>query len=124
MAKQKAEGRVNKKLVGEVASSGIAEFDSILRGGFPRDRMCLLVGPPGSGKTTLAIQFLLSGTKQGEKGAYLTFSETAGELKQSAKSHGWSLNSISILDFTKMHSELGVEDQYTVLVAGELILRQ
>jgi circadian clock protein KaiC len=85
-SKQKAEG-VNKELVGEVASSGIAEFDSILRGGFPRDRMCLLVGPPGSGKTTLAIQFLLAGTAKGEKSTYITFSETAAELKQSAQSH-------------------------------------
>lgn len=77
MANQKAGKRVKRTPPGEVASSGIPELDTILRGGFPRDRMCLLVGAPGSGKTTLAIQFLLSGAENGEKGAYITFSETS-----------------------------------------------
>ncbi|HSS97063.1 MAG TPA: ATPase domain-containing protein, partial [Terriglobales bacterium] len=124
MANDKAGKRVNKTLNREVDSSGIPEFDTILRGGFPRERMYLLVGPPGSGKTTLALQFLLCGTKQGEIGAYITFSETAVELKQSAKSHGWSLNSISILDFTKMKSELGVDEQYTVLHPADVELAE
>ena len=124
MTKSKAEERVSKRLSHEAASSGIAELDSILRGGFPRNRMCLLVGPPGSGKTTLAVQFLLAGVEQNEKGAYLTFSETAAELKQSAKSHGLSLDSISILDFTKMHSELGIEEQYTVLHPADVELAE
>jgi circadian clock protein KaiC len=85
------------------------EFDLILKGGFPRNRMCLLQGPPGSGKTTLALQFLLAGAEQGEKGAYITFSETAAELRQSAKSHGWSLNTISIVDLSKINSEFGAD---------------
>ena len=121
---RKGKARPTKKVTAKAANSGIREFDAILRGGFPRDRMCLLVGPPGSGKTTLAIQFLLAGTEQGEKGAYITFCETGAELKQSAKSHGWSLNSISILDFTKIDSELGVDEQYTVVHSADVELAE
>jgi circadian clock protein KaiC len=108
----------------DAAVSGIAEFDFILRGGFPRDRMCLLQGPPGSGKTTLALQFLLAGAQQGEKGAYITFSETGAELRQSAKSHGWSLKALSVIDLTKMNSELGLEKQYTVLHPADVELAE
>jgi circadian clock protein KaiC len=81
-------------------------------------------GPPGSGKTTLALQFLLAGAQQGEKGAYITFSETAGELRQSAKSHGWSLKALSIIDLTKMSSELGLKTQYTVLHPADVELAE
>jgi len=104
-----------------LANSGIAEFDLILRGGFPRGRMCLVQGPPGSGKTTLALQFLLAGAELGEKGVYVTFSETAGELEASASSHGWSLNSISIVEFIKM-TEIGNEEQYTVFHSADVEL--
>lgn len=124
MTKPKAGERGKRRSLGKVAGSGIAEFDTILKGGFPRDRMYLLVGPPGSGKTTLAIQFLLAGAAQGEKAAYITFSETAAELKQSAQSHGWSLDSISIVDLTENHSELGVDEQYTVLHPADVELAQ
>ena len=105
----------------QLANSGIAEFDVILRGGFPRGRMCLVQGPPGSGKTTLALQFLLAGAELGEKGVYVTFSETAIELEASANSHGWSLSSLSIVEFIKM-SELSGEDQYTVFHSADVEL--
>ena len=85
MANRKPKRQVKRQPATDSAVSGIAEFDSILRGGFPRNRMCLLQGSPGSGKTTLALQFLLAGAQQGEKGAYITFSETAAELRQSAR---------------------------------------
>jgi len=124
MAKRKQKRQVKKQPATDAAVSGIAEFDSILRGGFPRNRMCLLQGPPGSGKTTLALQFLLAGAEQGEKGAYITFSETADELRQSAKSHGWSLKALSIIDLTKMNSELGIETQYTVLHPADVELAE
>jgi circadian clock protein KaiC len=80
MAKQTPTRRAKTQPPADLAISGVAELDSILRGGFPRNRMCLLQGPPGSGKTTLALQFLLAGAQQGEKGAYITFSETDAEL--------------------------------------------
>ena len=124
MADQKLEKRVRTRPATESANSGIPELDTILKGGFPRDRMCLLQGPPGSGKTTLALQFLLAGAQQGEKGAYITFSETAAELRQSAKSHGWSLKALSIIDLTRMNSELGLEKQYTVLHPADVELAE
>jgi circadian clock protein KaiC len=124
MASRKPKKRVKAQPATDSAVSGIAELDSILRGGFPRNRMCLLQGPPGSGKTTLALQFLLAGAQQGEKGAYITFSETAPELRQSAKSHGWSLRALSIIDVTKMNSELGLEKQYTVLHPADVELAE
>ena len=86
--------------------------------------MCLVQGAPGSGKTTLALQFLLTGAQQGEKGAYITFSETADELRQSARSHGWSLNALAIIDLTKLSSELGLEKQYTVLHPADVELAE
>jgi circadian clock protein KaiC len=124
MANRKPKRQVKVQPATDSAVSGIAELDSILRGGFPRNRMCLLQGPPGSGKTTLALQFLLAGAEQGEKGAYITFSETATELKQSAKSHGWSLKALSIIDVTKLNSELGLEKQYTVLHPADVELAE
>jgi len=124
MANRKHKRQVKAQPATDAADSGIAEFDSILRGGFPRNRMCLLQGPPGSGKTTLALQFLLAGAQQGEKGAYITFSETGAELRQSAKSHGWSLRALSIIDLTKMNSELGLEKQYTVLHPADVELAE
>src|SRR5579862_3602205 len=124
MANRMPKKRVKAQPAPDSAVSGIAELDSILRGGFPRNRMCLLQGPPGSGKTTLALQFLLAGAKEGERGAYITFSETAVELRQSAKSHGWWLNGLSIIDLTKMNSELGLEKQYTVLHPADVELAE
>jgi circadian clock protein KaiC len=124
MAKQKPTRRAKTRAATDLAVSGIAEFDSILRGGFPRNRMCLLQGPPGSGKTTLALQFLLAGAEQEEKGAYITFSETGPELRQSAKSHGWSLNALSVIDLTTMNDELGIDKQYTVLHPADVELAE
>ena len=70
----------------EVAATGIEGLDHILLGGFPRNHVYLLQGDPGVGKTTLGLQFLLEGDKHGEKGLYLTLSETAEELRAVAES--------------------------------------
>ena len=71
---------------------GIPGLDDILLGGLRRNRIFLFEGSPGAGKTTLALQFLLEGERVGEKGLYITLSETEAELKEVALSHGWSLD--------------------------------
>ena len=75
----------------ERALSGIAGLDHILQGGFPRRRLYLVRGRPGTGKTTLGLQFLLEGIARGEHVLYITLSETREELELVAGSHGWSL---------------------------------
>src|SRR5580658_9338633 len=73
------------------APTGVVGLDDILLGGLRRNRLFLLEGSPGSGKTTLGLQFLLEGAKSGEKGLYITLSETEAELRDTAASHGWSV---------------------------------
>ncbi|MDB5432609.1 MAG: circadian clock protein KaiC [Caulobacter sp.] len=73
-------------------STGIADLDGILGGGLTQDRVYLLEGTPGSGKTTIALQFLLEGARLGERGLYITLSETATELREVAFSHHWTLD--------------------------------
>src|SRR5436190_14706120 len=81
-----------------VCQSGIEGLDDILVGGFPRGCFYLVQGDPGSGKTTLAMQFLLEGVRRGEKAFYVTLSETKEELLKVARSHGWSLKAIAMVD--------------------------
>jgi circadian clock protein KaiC len=73
------------------ASTGISGLDDITAGGLTARRVFLVEGAPGAGKTTLALQFLLEGVRVGEKGLYITLSETDEELRDGAASHGWSL---------------------------------
>ena len=80
----------------ERVQTGIAGLDAILRGGLPRNRLYLLEGTPGSGKTTLSLQFLLQGVAEGERVLYVTLSETSEELRAVARSHGWDLSGIDL----------------------------
>ena len=80
------------------ASTGIAGLDNILAGGFPPHHLYLVEGTPGSGKTTLGLQFLLKGRDEGERGLYITLSETSAELHLVAASHGWNLDGIDVYD--------------------------
>ena len=73
-------------------STGVEGLDVILGGGLPPSHLYLLEGTPGTGKTTLALQFLLAGAARGERGVYVTLSETRLELNEVATSHGWSLD--------------------------------
>ncbi len=80
------------------ASTGIHGLDDILCGGLTANRLHLIEGDPGAGKTTLALQFLIEGRKKGERGLYITLSETEEELRDGASSHGWSLDGIDIFE--------------------------
>src|SRR5689334_8867616 len=79
-------------------SMGISGIDDILGGGLTSDRLYLVEGDPGSGKTTLAMQFLLDGARRGEQVLYVTLSETKEELVGVALSHGWDLEQVNICE--------------------------
>ncbi|HEX9161454.1 MAG TPA: ATPase domain-containing protein [Thermoanaerobaculia bacterium] len=104
-----------------VAATGIAGLDHILVGGLPRNRVYLVQGDPGVGKTTLGLQFLLEGRRVGETGLYITLSESANELNAVAKSHGWSLEGIHIYEQMVSEEELQ-EDDSTVFYPAEIEL--
>ena len=104
------------------ATSGIAGLDNILRGGFPRDCMLLIAGTPGTGKTTLAIQFLLEGIKQNETCLYVTLSETRAEIEKVANSHGWDLSKLNITELVPSERNLSADSLLTVFNPSELEL--
>jgi circadian clock protein KaiC len=103
--------------------TGVAGLDGILCGGLPPGRMYLIEGDPGTGKTTLALQFLLEGARRGEGGLYVTLSETEGELEQVASSHRWSLDPISICDLSAAR-EVTADSQYTFFHPSEVELAE
>ena len=111
------EGRADER-----CSTGVEGLDDILAGGLPRGGFYLIQGDPGSGKTTLALQFLLEGLRRGEKVFYITLSETKQELLQVARSHGWSLDKIPVLDLSVVENLLRPEAQMTVFHPSEVEL--
>jgi circadian clock protein KaiC len=108
----------------ERVSTGIAGLDEILRGGLSPDRIYLLEGNPGTGKTTMALGFMLQGAKLGEKCLYITLSETAEELRAIARSHGWSLDQIEIFELTPPEAKLDSDQNYTLLHPSEVELSE
>lgn len=106
------------------ASTGIEGLDYILGGGFPVNRMYLLEGDPGAGKTTMALQFLLAGARNGEPGVYATLSETEEELRDVAASHGWSLDGITICELQTAEESLKADSQYTLFHPSEVELSE
>lgn len=105
-----------------VCSTGCEGLDGILQGGLPRNRLYLLEGAPGSGKTTLALQFLLEGRSRGEAVLYVTLSETAEELEAVADSHGWSLEGIHLFELSSANEVLGPSREQSVLHSWEMEL--
>ena len=103
-------------------ATGVAGFDEVLRGGLPENRVYLIEGDPGTGKTTLAIQFLLEGARRGERGLYVALSENRSELESVAVSHGWSLDGIDIYELSTPQESLEVESQYTLFHPAEVEL--
>ncbi|HTA70497.1 MAG TPA: ATPase domain-containing protein [Bryobacteraceae bacterium] len=110
--------------VADRVSSGVSGLDEILHGGLTPDRIYLLEGNPGTGKTTLALGFMLQGAKLGEKCLYITLSETAEELRAIARSHGWSLDQIEIFELTPPEGKLDSDQSYTLLHPSEVELSE
>ncbi|HEV2843329.1 MAG TPA: ATPase domain-containing protein, partial [Thermoanaerobaculia bacterium] len=106
------------------ASTGVEGLDQIIGGGFPQHRMYLVEGDPGAGKTTLALQFLLAGAAKGEAGVYATLSETEEELRDVARSHGWSLDGITICELQTAEESLKADSQYTLFHPSEVELSE
>ena len=117
MAKKKNGGELQGNL-----STGVEGLDDVLQGGLTRNRVFLLEGAPGAGKTTIAMQFLMEGERAGERGLYITLSETTDELHASAASHGWSLQGIDIFELLPPESLLDENQQQSLLYSSDLEL--
>ncbi len=105
-------------------STGISGLDEVLLGGLRPNRLYLLEGDPGAGKTTVALQFLLAGVRAGERCLFVTLSESADELRASATSHGWSLEGIDIFEISASEEKLASDARYTMFHPSEVELTE
>ncbi len=102
------------------ASTGVPGLDDILTGGLPIGHLYLFEGDPGTGKTTIGLQFLMHGAAVGERVLYVTLSESKAELTEGADSHGWSLEGVEIYEFAPTEDSLRPEDQYSHFHPSEI----
>ncbi|MGN8275802.1 ATPase domain-containing protein [Pseudomonas sp. SMN5] len=113
----------SNELLSAKAATGIEGLDDILSGGLSRGHVFLLEGEPGTGKTTVALQFLIAGAQAGERTLYITLSETERELRQGAQSHGWVLpDNMHIFELTPAEDLLNAEHQQSLLYSSDLEL--
>jgi circadian clock protein KaiC len=105
----------------EIVETGVPELDVILRGGLPENRLHLIEGAPGTGKTTIAIRYLLNGLAKNKRCLYVTLSESVEELLTAASTHGWNLDGLEL--FELIPDEARAERQQTVLTISRLIER-
>ena len=102
-------------------STGVEGLDSVLRGGLTPDRMYLVEGTPGTGKTTLGLQFLLAGAARGEQGLYITLSESSRELIDVCASHGWSLDGVELYELVNEEG-LDPSTEQSILLPSDIEL--
>ena len=107
---------------GDKADFGVPGLDDVTAGGLARERLFLLEGNPGTGKTTIATQFLIAGAAAGERGLYITLSETDSEFRAGAASHGWDLEGIDIFELIPPENLLDEEQQQSLLYSSDLEL--
>lgn len=99
-------------------------LDDVLFGGLPGHHVYLIEGTPGTGKTTLAMQFALEAARRGEKVLYVALSETAAELSAIAAAHGWSLDGISVFEASPVEGSIQPNEEYTVFHSDEVEMVQ
>ncbi|MEG3163415.1 ATPase domain-containing protein [Sphingomonas sp. PB2P19] len=104
-----------------LALTGVAGLDDILNGGLTPDRMYLIEGTPGTGKTTLGLGFLLAGVGYGESGLYITLAETEAELRAVGQTHGWSLDGLDLLEMVPVDG-FSADHEQTLLHPSEVEL--
>jgi circadian clock protein KaiC len=104
------------------AATGVAGLDDVLSGGLAQGRTFLIEGKPGTGKTTIALEFLRAGAAVGERCLYITLSETENELRSSAASHGWKLDGIHVYELLPPENLLSEDQQQSLLYSSDLEL--
>lgn len=116
------ENRVGENRLGK-DRTGVPGLDDVLGGGLTSGRVFLLEGSPGTGKTTIALRFLLEGAAKGERGLYITLSESDVELRAGAASHGWTIgNDFEVFELAPAESLLDPDQQQSLLYSSDLEL--